>query len=75
MTNHPTEFSERWEEIPPFKIHITSYKIFDDYHCSVDNVDPGAVIVRSQAKTREAAENMAVTRAKERLKRTNIQQI
>jgi len=33
----------------------------------VDNVDPGAVIARSEGATREEAESKAVTRARERL--------
>ena len=64
---HPTEYQERLESVPPFRIRITSYKIHDTFYCSVDDVDPGAVIVRSKGLTREEAELKARVRAKERL--------
>ena len=60
-------FQEREESVPPFKIKITSYKIGDAYHCVVDNVDPGAIIARSEGSTRAEAEGKAFTRARERL--------
>lgn len=69
---HPSEYQERWEPVPPFQIHITSYKMNDTYHCSVDNVDPGAVIVRSTGQTREEAELKAIMRAKERLEYSRL---
>jgi hypothetical protein len=57
----------REEPVPPFRMKITSYKIGDAYHCVVDNVDPGAIIARSEGSTRTEAEGKAVTRARERL--------
>jgi hypothetical protein len=57
----------REESVPPFRMKITSYKIGDAYHCVVDNVDPGAIIARSDGSTRAEAEGKAVTRARERL--------
>ena len=63
----PTEYNERWEPVPPFQMHIISYKFGDIYYCSVDDVDPGAVISRSHGSTRIQAEQQAVKRAKERL--------
>jgi hypothetical protein len=69
---HPSEYHERTESLPPFRIHITSYMMNGTYFCSVDNVDPGAVIVRSTGLTREEAELKAVTRAKERLEYSRL---
>ena len=44
----PEEYQERTQSVPPFQVHIVSYRLGDEFHCSVDNVDPGAVIARSQ---------------------------
>jgi hypothetical protein len=63
----PNDYNERWESVPPFQMHITSYRLGDTYYCSVDDVDPGAVISRSRGSTRKDAEQQAVARAKERL--------
>jgi hypothetical protein len=71
-TLRPQEYLERTDSVPPFRIHIVSYRLGDDYHCSVDNVDPGAVITRSKGATRKEAELKAVTRAQEQLRRTHV---
>jgi hypothetical protein len=65
--NHPSEFTERWESVPPFNIHIITYRFHGVYHCSVDDVDPGSVISRSSGSTKAAAEQQAIARAKQRL--------
>jgi hypothetical protein len=69
----PTEYKERTESVPPFEIHVVSYRLENQYFCSVDNVNPGAVIARAQGRTREAVEAVAVARAKEKLRRTRFQ--
>ena len=69
---HPTEYHERVETVPPFKARLTSYKLNNEYHCSADNVDPGAVIVRTTGQTREEAELKALMRAKERLEYSRL---
>ena len=63
---------ERTESVPPFRIHVVSYRLGDEYYCSVDNVDPGAVLTRSKSSTRKEAESKAVTRAQERLRHTRV---
>jgi hypothetical protein len=63
----PEEYQERIQSIPPFQMHIVSYRLGDEFHCSVDNVDPGAVISRSTGSTRAEAESSAVDRATRRL--------
>jgi hypothetical protein len=63
----PEEYQERIQPIPPFRVHIVSYRLGDKFHCSVDNVDPGAVIARSQGSTRAEAESKALERATSRL--------
>jgi hypothetical protein len=74
--DHPSAYQERRESVPPFQMHITSYKLHEIYYCWVDDVDPGAVIARSKGDTREEAEQKAVKKAKERLEysRTRYEQ-
>jgi hypothetical protein len=66
-TLHPSDYSERKESVPPFEIRVTSYKLNGKYYTSVDDVDPGAVIARSEGTTREESELKAIVRAKQRL--------
>ena len=76
-TLNPQAYRERTELIPPFKIHIVSYRLGEKFYCTVDNVDPGANIARAEASTQDEAESKAITRAKERLEysATRIQKI
>lgn len=57
------EYEQRMESIPPFKVKIISYRLGDEFHCTVDDVDPGAVIARAHAPTRAEAEAKALGRA------------
>ncbi len=57
------EYQTRDVELAGWKARVTSYKFGDTYHCSVDNVSPGAVVARAEGKTREEAENAAVAKA------------
>jgi hypothetical protein len=61
------EYEQRVESIPPFRVHIISYRLGDEFHCTVDNVNPGAVIARSHAPSRAEAEAKALERAIPRL--------
>ncbi len=61
------EYRERKESVPPYTVHITSYRLGEVYHCTVDNVDPGAVIARSKGSSREEAEATALRSAINRL--------
>ncbi|NKB23474.1 MAG: hypothetical protein GKR87_03660 [Kiritimatiellae bacterium] len=54
----------RTESAGKWNIRIKSYKLGDQYICTVDNVDPGAVISRITSPTREEAESKAVIEAK-----------
>ncbi len=63
----PEEYQERVQAVPPFKVRIVSYRLGDEFYCSVDNVDPGAVIARGQGSTRAEAETSAMERATRRL--------
>jgi len=66
-TDKSEEYRQRTEQFPPFAMRITSYRISGKFHCTVDNLDPGAVIARSEGETREEAESKAVARARARL--------
>ena len=55
------------QEISGWKVNVTTYSLGDQYYCHVDNVDPGATIVRTEAPTREEALLLALIKAKERL--------
>ena len=63
----PEEYRERKETVPPYTVHITSYRLGDMFHCTIDNVDPGAVIARSKGSSREEAEAVALRSAINRL--------
>jgi len=63
----PREYLERTESVPPFRMHIVSYRLGEKFYCIIDNVDPGANIARAKAATREEAESEAIARARERL--------
>ncbi|MFZ1082418.1 MAG: hypothetical protein WAO19_10890 [Candidatus Kryptoniota bacterium] len=66
-TLNPQGYRERTEPVPPFKIHIVSYRLGEKFYCTVDNVDPGANIARAEAQTQDEAESKAIAKAKERL--------
>lgn len=63
----PEDYQQRVEPIPPFQVRIVSYRLGEEFYCTVDNVDPGAVIARSKGVTRAEAEARALERAIPRL--------
>ena len=69
------EHAARTLEVGGWKVKLTSYKLGDVYHCTADNVDPGAWIARTQGASREEAENKAIERARELLGRTRKQAV
>jgi hypothetical protein len=64
------EHQERNIEIAGWPAHLTSYRIGETFHCTADNVSPGANIARATGSTREEAEQKAIERAAERLAAT-----
>lgn len=69
------EHRELKMEIAGWAVHLTSYRIGETYHCTVDNVSPGAAVARASASTRAEAERIAVEKAVERLSRTKRHEI
>jgi hypothetical protein len=68
----PVEQRERIETIGSWKIRIQTYRVGEKWVCVVDNVDPGAVIYRTQGTSREVIEQKAIKKAEERLSETRI---
>jgi len=64
------EHRERKLEIEGWPVRLTSYRIGEVFHCTADNVSPGAALARTTGATREEAESKAIARATERLSRT-----
>jgi hypothetical protein len=64
------EHQERRLEIAGWPVHLTSYRIGVQFHCSADNVSPGATLARTTGATREEAENKAIERATQYLSTT-----
>ncbi len=61
------DFSVNTREISGLTVNITSYKIGKRYYCHIDNVDPGATIVRLDGESKEEVIQTAIDRAIRRL--------
>ncbi len=70
MEFKPEDYQTRVEQVGSWKIRVTSYRLEGEFICTVDNVDPGATIVRVNAPSRAEAESQAVEKAKEKILRT-----
>ena len=68
----PTERQERTENFEGFALHVVSYRLGSEFHAVADNTDPGAVVARATAPTREAAEASVLEDAQRRLGRMRI---
>ncbi len=66
------EHSRRQQQVGRWRINIVSYKLGDQYICTVDNVEPGATLARAEGPTREEAEKKAIQRAEEMLAKTRV---
>ncbi|HET6469424.1 MAG TPA: hypothetical protein VFG43_13710 [Geminicoccaceae bacterium] len=64
------DYRSRRTELAGWPVRVTSYQLGDRFRSEVDNVDPGAVIARAEAASREEAEEIACTKATQRLGRT-----
>ena len=61
------DFSVNTKELSGLKVNITSYKIGKRYYCHIDNVDPGATIVRLEGESKEEVIQEAMDRALRRV--------
>jgi hypothetical protein len=65
-----SDYATRTLELEGWQVRLSSYRLGDEFHCTADNVEPGANIVRTHGATREDAEAKAIERARERLAQT-----
>lgn len=72
---NPENYSERTVEVDGWQVRLTSYQLGEKFHCSADNVSPGANLARIVSDSREDAEAKALERARELLSRTRRRQI
>ena len=66
----PEEYFERTQGVNGWPLRLTSYRLGEIFHCTPDNVSPGACLARTTGATREEAEEKAVARGAELLSRT-----
>lgn len=66
----PEAYQERQEEASGWRMHVVSYRLGERFHCTVDNVDPGARLARGEGTTREQAEGAALEKARRYLANT-----
>jgi hypothetical protein len=71
----PEELKRRQTIAAGWPVGLTSYRLGSRWHCTADNVSPGAVIARTTGPTREAAEDMALSRAQELLSHTKVHRL
>jgi hypothetical protein len=71
----PEEYGERLIDVNGWQVKLTTYRLGDIYHCSADNVSPGALIARTTGPTRAAAEQEALIVAERRLGRTQRREV
>ena len=64
------EHQTRSLDLEGWPVNLTSYRIGETFHCTVDNVSPGATLVRVSGATREEAERKGIERASEKLAAT-----
>jgi hypothetical protein len=66
----PEDYSRRDEKLAGWAITIETYKLGDEYHCTIANLDPGARFARADGATREEAEAKAIEKATRYLQQT-----
>lgn len=63
-------FSKRKAEAAGWQVSVSTYQLNDKFYCTVDNVNPGAWIAKTEGTTREETEKKALERAQELLAQT-----
>jgi hypothetical protein len=69
------DYRERQLEVAGWQVNLTSYRTGEEWHCTADNVSPGAALCRTSGATREEAEDKALRRAEELLHRTKLHNV
>ncbi len=57
------EYSERKETLAGWPINIISYRLGTVYHTTIDNISPGAWVVKAQGQTKEESKAKAIQEA------------
>jgi len=68
-------YNERRLEIGGWQVNVSSYQFGEKWRAKADNVSPGATLARSEADSREAAEEQVLARARELLARTKRREV
>lgn len=63
------DFNVNTREISGLTVNVTSYKIGNKYYCHIDNIDPGATIVRLDGESKDEVIQTALEKAMQRLSR------
>lgn len=61
------DLTKRFVLLEGVDVAVTSYRIGERYSCTVDNIDPGAVIGRGSGPDRATAEDAAIEQASMKL--------
>jgi hypothetical protein len=64
------EYQERTVDAAGWQVKLTSYRLGTEWHCTADDVSPGANLARTTGVTREEAEEKALAKAEKLLGRT-----
>lgn len=59
----PEEYSARKTQLAGWPVTITTYRLGQTYHTTIDNTDPGAWVVKAQGATKQEAEATAMKEA------------
>ena len=65
------EYQERKVSVAGWEVNLASYRFGQEWRSKADNVSPGAGLARTTGATREEAEEKALQRAEELLRRTH----
>jgi len=71
----PENYSERKVDVDGWEVHLTTYQLGEKFHCTADNVSPGANLARVTGDSREDAEAKALARAKDLLSKTTRREV
>jgi hypothetical protein len=59
----PEDYSERKTTLSGWPVSIITFRLAGTYHTTIDNVDPGAWVVKAQGASKQEAEAKALKEA------------
>lgn len=69
----PEDYSERTLELGGWPIRIVTYRLDSTYRTTIDNLDPGAWVVKAEGQTKEESESKALKEAQSLLEKIKRQ--